>query len=147
MTIETKHSVVAAVASLALLLLAGGAIAGHGKHKGDPLDYDPAKHAAKLTEVLSLNSAQAADVEQILAEARAEKQSIGDSYTLNQKAEAKAAMKELHNRTSDRIAALLDADQRATFEEMQAKRKMRAQHRKEKMELKKQQRAELRGEG
>lgn len=147
MTTETKTTVVAAVASLALLLLAGGAIAGHGKHKKDVLSADPAKHAAKLTEVLSLDDAQAADVEQILAEARAEKESIGDSYTLNQRDEAKAAMKELHSRTSERIYALLDAEQQATFDEMQAKRKLRAEHRKEKMELRKKQRAELRGEG
>lgn len=147
MTIETKHTVVAAVASLALLLLAGGAIAGHGHQKGGKLDADPARHAAKLTEVLSLSDAQAADVEQILTEARAEKQSIGDSYTLNQRKEAKAAMKELHNRTSERIYALLDADQKVTFDEMQSERKLRAEHRKEKMELKKKQRAELRGEG
>ncbi|MEO0617371.1 MAG: hypothetical protein AAFY69_14685 [Pseudomonadota bacterium] len=146
MTNDKKLTAVAAVASLALLLLSGASIAGHHKHK-DPLGADPAKHAAKLTEVLSLSDAQAADVEQILAEARTEKQSIGDTYTLNQKDQAKTAMKELHNRTSERIYALLDADQQATFDEMQAKRKMRAEHRKEQKELKKQQRAELRGDG
>ncbi|MEO0345450.1 MAG: hypothetical protein AAF229_04240 [Pseudomonadota bacterium] len=146
MTNDKKLTAVAAVASLALMLLSGASLAGHGKHK-DPLGADPAKHAAKLAEKLSLSDAQAADVEQILAEARAEKQSIGDTYTLNQKDQAKTAMKELHGRTSERIYALLDADQQATFDEMQAKRKMRAEHRKEKMELKKQQRAELRGDG
>lgn len=147
MTIEKKYTVVAAVASLALVLLSGAAVGGHG-HKGkDPLSADPARHAAKLTEVLSLNDAQAADVEQILAEARAEKQSIGDTYTLNQKDDAKAAMKDLHNRTSERIYALLDADQQATYDAMMEKRKLRAEHRKEKMELRKKQRAELRGEG
>lgn len=144
MTIETKHTVAAAVASLALMLLAGSVVAGNpGKHH---LKADPAQHTAKLTEVLSLNDAQAADVEQILAEAQAERQSIGDSYTLNQRDEAKVAMRELHNRTSERIYALLDADQQATFDAMQDKRKLRAEHRKEKMALRHKQRAELRAE-
>lgn len=146
MTIEKRTPVVAVIASLALMVLAGSAIAGH-PGKGDRFAADPASHAARLTEVLSLNEAQAADVEQILTEARAERQSIGDSYTLNQRAEARKAMRALHDRTSERIYALLDDEQKETYDAMRERRKMRAEHRKEKMELRKKQRAELRGEG
>ena len=143
MSDTTRFKVAGIAPALVLAAFSTAAIAGKGH---DPMKADPAKHAAKLAEKLDLDAAQAADVEQILAEAQLERQSIGDNYTLNQRAEAKAAMKELKSRTAERIASVLNAEQLETFEAMKAKQKLRAQHRKEQMELKRQQREELRSE-
>ena len=141
---STRVSLIVAAAVL-LLAVAGAAVAGH--HGGDRhLKADPAAHAAKLAEVLALDAAQTADVEQILAEARTEREAIGDRYTLNQRAEAKEEMRALQDRTAERIASLLNAEQRETFDAMQEKRRMRAKHRQEMRELRREQREERRSE-
>ena len=151
MTQPKRMTMLAAVGALALLV-AGGAVAGHhgdGKKMhgdGKMLMADPARHAAKLAEMLSLTDAQTAD-EQVFAEARAERVAIGDRYTLNQRKEAHEEIKALHERTHARIAALLDEAQKAEFEAMQEKRRMRAEHRQEMRKMHREHKEAMRDDG
>lgn len=107
-----------------LMLAAAASYAGH--HKGD----DKA-HIDVLTERLQLTEEQVPQVEAILADAEAQRQIIGDSYTLNQRDEARVAMRQLHEQTMANMKAVLDDEQAAKLEKMHEDRMHRREHRRE----------------
>ena len=111
-----------------LMLAAAASYAGH--HKGDH-EGDHKAHIDVLTERLQLTDEQVPQVEAILADAKAQRQAIGDSYTLNQRDEARVAMRQLHEQMMANMKAVLNDEQAAKLEKMHEQRMHRREHRRE----------------
>lgn len=123
------------IAALVSVLGASVAIAGHGgkggrgdcggpgvrgpgmEHKGMMMDM--------LKNKLSLNTAQAAQVETIMQEQLSKAQALQEQTRLE--------MEKMRTESESRIAALLTPEQAATFQQMQSERKQRMEQRFENM--------------
>ncbi|MEM7610599.1 MAG: hypothetical protein AAF270_02900 [Pseudomonadota bacterium] len=90
---------------------------------------DPAKQLQRMTESLGLFDDQIPQVEAILLEAHAARQQIGDSYTLNQRAEAREAMRALRDETDAKLSTVLTDEQQARMAELREQRKERRKQR------------------
>ncbi|MEL7311915.1 MAG: hypothetical protein AAFN07_10415 [Pseudomonadota bacterium] len=90
---------------------------------------DPEARVERMTELLGLDSNQAATIEAILQEAEAQRLAIGDRYTLNQRDEAKAEFKALREQTRAQVEEQLTPDQIATLEAAKADRRERRRSR------------------
>ena len=119
---KRKSILIAVTASVAL---ATTALAGPGGKR----QADPEKMLAKMTETLGLYDDQVPQVEAILKDAASKRQAIGDSYTLNQRSEAREAMKQLRDDTEARLADVLTDEQLARMAEIKAERKERRMER------------------
>ncbi|MEM7762966.1 MAG: hypothetical protein AAF290_02735 [Pseudomonadota bacterium] len=102
------------------LVVANAAADNRGKRNASPQ-----QKVERMTEELGLFDDQVPQIEAILTEAAAKRQEIGDSYTLNQRSEARAAMRSLREETETQIAAVLTDEQAARLAELKAERKER----------------------
>ena len=102
------------------LVVANAAADNRGKR-----NVSPQQKVERMTEELGLFDDQVPQIEAILIEAAAKRQEIGDSYTLNQRSEARAAMRSLREETEPQIAAVLTDEQAARLAELKAERKER----------------------
>ncbi|MEN7342921.1 MAG: hypothetical protein AAAFM81_08240 [Pseudomonadota bacterium] len=120
---KRKSILIAVTATVALATTALAAGPG-GKRHGNP-----EKMLAKMTETLGLYDDQVPQVEAILKDAADKRQAIGDSYTLNQRAEAREAMMQLRDETEAKLADVLTEEQLARMAELKAERKERRMER------------------
>ncbi len=120
----TSRLKITAIVAAILSLVAISANANH--HKGDSK-----QHLEKLTEQLELTDEQIPQIAAILEETQARRKAIGDTYTLNQRDEARQAMRELHEENMARMASVLTPEQDAKLQKMVKKRMHRREHRRE----------------
>ncbi|MEL7025130.1 MAG: hypothetical protein AAGL69_15450 [Pseudomonadota bacterium] len=117
------------VAVAAALGLAGSvALAGQSDRHGRR-HMDPAAKVERMTELLGLDSNQAATIEAILQEAQAQRVAIGDRYTLNQRDEARVELKALREQTRAQVEEQLTPEQISTLEAAKAERRERRRSR------------------
>ncbi len=100
---------------IAGFLLAAGSAMAMGPH-GKP---NPERMMERMTQKLELNESQQAELAKIMEDARAEREDLV------------ARMKAHRERTEEKIAGILTAEQRGRFEEMKAERKKRRAERRE----------------
>lgn len=117
------------IAVSAMASLAAGAAVADGKSRERGVPPEPAEQVQRMTEHLGLDDNQAQTIEAILEQAAAERQAIGDRYTLNQRAEAHEAMMALKTQTQAQIAEQLTPEQRETFEKAMERREDRGRFR------------------
>lgn len=86
---------------------------------------DPAKHLERITEVAGLYDDQIPQVQAIFEESKAKIDEIRGTYTLDQRQEARQAMKAVKEETHERLAEVLTTEQmdklKAHREERRAK--------------------------
>jgi Spy/CpxP family protein refolding chaperone len=93
---------------------------GRGHHgRGDPA-LRAEHHLRMMTAILDLSAAQQAQVRQILESTQAERRTIREQ---GRSEATRAQMQALHERTEQRISAVLTPAQRATFDRVRAARR------------------------
>lgn len=102
-----------------------------GRHGHGRRHHDPERRIAHLTERLQLDANQVALVRQAMEQARTEHQALRGQPRSDATREQHRAIME---RTHQRIDAILNPQQRATFEQMRAERRQRMERRMERRE-------------
>ena len=109
-----------AFAALSLPVLAQNAAdQGQGKHHGMPSVDERVQH---LTKMLNLSTDQQAKVKSIFEDQQNQMASLKQNTSMSQE-DRRAKFQAIHQDTHQKIQALLNDDQKAKFEQMQAQRK------------------------
>ena len=90
--------------------------------------FDPQERSQKLAKKLSLSSDQQGKVQDILQSEKSDMQKLRSDSSVAQ-ADRRAKMMDIHKSYSDQIRALLNPDQQKKWDEMQARRQARMEHR------------------
>jgi periplasmic protein CpxP/Spy len=96
-----------------------------GWHHGP---QDPAQRSQELTKKLNLTSDQQTKVQEIFQSEQSQMQSLHQDTSIAQQ-DRRAKMMDIRKNADTQVRALLDSNQQKKWDEMQAKREQRMQHR------------------